>query len=306
MIEINERGCYYLNTEFEYRIEEDSVEIIKYVGDHREIILPKTIDGKLVTAIGDYAFVNQRKIHKLIFHDGIKRIGNHSFYDCRGLNYVVFSDSIMQVGDGAFKNCDSLKRVELNLFTGSLLCIKSLLEESVQEMELWLNHHKNNKIERACLIFPRYLHNYVEFTQAKIINQETHGFGVHYRELLTDTKIDYKGYDELFLLVSHVEDIMLCCKIAMARILYPYQVSVSIYSMYVQYLRNHVSNWLPIVLEREGMEELQSLEVQEFYTLEVLQEAIQVAHVMDKLEFVTYFMTVKQRKFADVHKKFEF
>jgi hypothetical protein len=294
-----------LDLNYEYRLEENSVTIVKYIGNATELVIPDKIEGKCVTSIGNYAFVNQRKIRRIEFPHGLQRIGSHAFYDCRGLESVIFSDSLTDIFDGAFKNCDAIHRVELHMYEGILTSVKSLLEEFGQEITLWLNYHLEEQNQKACLIFPRYLHNYVEFTQARIINQETHGFGVHYREHLLDSRIDYKGYDELFLLVSKVEEVELNCKIALARVIYPYQVSAHILPVYVQYLRDYVGTWLVKVLQEEQMEALRQLEAQEFYTQEVLAEALNLAHQLGKIEFVTYFMTLKQRMFPGKQRKFE-
>lgn len=294
-----------MDVNYEYRIVEDSVTIVKYIGNETEIVIPDELGGKPVTAIGDYAFVNQRRINRIEFPNGIQRIGSHAFYDCRGLHSVILSDSIMDISDGAFKNCDALHLVELHLHEGSMSSIKSLLEEFGQEITLWLYYHSENELQKACLILPRYLHNYVEFTQARIVNQETHGFGVHYREQLLDSRIDYKGYDELFLLVSKVEEVELSCKIALARVLYPYQVSGTIYPIYVQYLQSHVSTWLLKLLKEDNMEALQQLEDRDFFTAQVLAKALQLAHELGKIEFVTYFMTLKQGRFPGGQRKFE-
>lgn len=290
---------------FEYRNEENSVTIIKYIGNDTELVIPETVEGKSVTSIGDYAFVNQRSIKMIEFPHGLQRIGSHAFYDCRGLSSVILSDSISDISDGAFKNCDDLHMVELHLYEGALTSIKSILEEFGQEITLWLFYHHENHLQKTCLIFPRYLHNYVEFTQARIVNQETHGFGVHYREHLLDSGIDYKGYDELFLLVSQVEEVELCCRIALARVLYPYQVSNHILPVYIQYLQAHISTWMIKLLKDDDMETLRQLDTNNFYTKEVLTEALQLAHQMGKIEFATYFMTLNQVRVPRGERKFE-
>lgn len=294
-----------MDLNFEYRIEENSVTIVKYIGNDTEIVIPEQIEGTQVTSIGAYAFVNQRRIKKIQFPHGLQRIESHAFYDCRGLEHVILADTVTDIFDGAFKNCDSLHYVELHLYEGVLTSIKSILEEFGQEITLWLTYHMENHIQKACLIFPRYLHNYVEFTQARIINQETHGFGVHYREHILDSSIDYKGYDDLFQLVSKVEEEELNCKIALARVLYPYQVSAHIYPIYIEYLRNHISAWMGKLLQEEDMEAMKQLELQDFFNLEVLPQALTLAHQLGKIEFVTYFMTIKQRKFPTGTRKFE-
>ena len=53
------------------------------------------------------------------------------------------------------------------------------------------------------------------------------------------------------------------------------------------------------------MESLQRLDAVEFFTIDVITEAIQIAHELNKLEFVSYLMTLKQRRFPGTHKKFE-
>ena len=66
-----------------------------------------------VTAIGEEAFYNCRKLKEITIPAGFKTIGNSAFQDCDALEKVSFSEGLKKIGDGAFFGCSSLKDIKL-------------------------------------------------------------------------------------------------------------------------------------------------------------------------------------------------
>lgn len=116
--------------------------IDKYNGTATDLVIPSTINGKTVTAIGDEAFKECNTLVKVKLPDTIKTIGNSAFNHCNNLEEFIFSDTVPTIGYGMFGGCVKLtkvtfpkgmKKVPDNMFIGctgitSLDFIKGMTE----------------------------------------------------------------------------------------------------------------------------------------------------------------------------------
>ncbi len=94
--------------DYEYRVLSDgTAEIVKYYGINTTISMPSTIDGYIVTRIGDYAFYNCVDLVKIRSH--ALAIGNYAFYGCENLTDAEME--LETVGEYAFFGCTNLSNV---------------------------------------------------------------------------------------------------------------------------------------------------------------------------------------------------
>ena len=98
--------------DLEYSVDGDSVTITEYKGNGGDVVIPSEIDGKKVTAIGEFAF-ESTDLTSVTIPDGVTEIGWEAFRYCRSLKSVTIPDSVTEFGWEAFKGCSSLKSVTL-------------------------------------------------------------------------------------------------------------------------------------------------------------------------------------------------
>jgi hypothetical protein len=91
---------YSTTNDFSIMILDSLVEIIKYNGSVRDIIIPERINGLLVVAIGNWAFENNQ-LTSITLPNSIKYIGFGAFADNQ-LTSIVIPNSITYIGGGAF------------------------------------------------------------------------------------------------------------------------------------------------------------------------------------------------------------
>ena len=101
-----------------YRIINDTVFIIGYVGESKDIVIPNEIEGLTVKEISRYAF-SISEIVSVVLPDTLIRIGDYAFYDCDSLGSITIPASVVEIGDCAFNNCSSL--TSLIIEEGSVL-----------------------------------------------------------------------------------------------------------------------------------------------------------------------------------------
>ena len=126
---------------FEWENDGTNVTITKYIGEDLTVIIPPTIEGVLVSYIGESAFENCTSILSVELPSNIQSIGTAAFSGCSKLKKIEFPDSITIIADEAFSYCSSLESIILpakisslgdNVFSNcSALSSVVLLSESV-------------------------------------------------------------------------------------------------------------------------------------------------------------------------------
>lgn len=110
-------------SDFNYEIREDGTLTVYYIGQAEEVIVPDTIDGKKVTAIGEKAFASVADtLKKVTLPETIEQIENQAFANCTLLSEINLPDSLTSIGVWAFDHCTDLKylKIPAHAFDGGL------------------------------------------------------------------------------------------------------------------------------------------------------------------------------------------
>ena len=98
--------------DFEYTVNDGKLTITKYTGTKTEIIIPNTIDGYTVSAIGIRAFSHNDTIRTLQFNtENFRSIEEQAFFECTALENITLPGTLEYLGDNAFAKCVHLRRV---------------------------------------------------------------------------------------------------------------------------------------------------------------------------------------------------
>lgn len=209
-----------------YRIRKDQIEIVRCFGADPQVVLPEQIGGLAVTQTAAYAFSDRKgteeeevlvfeteehrmfrdeeillageAVESVAFPDTMQKIGRYVFYGCRNLKELSFSDQLEDIGSGAFTGCRSLNRLEVNLTKGDRTCVKEILGDLWQRIDVTLRKGE----EEARLVFPEHYEEAVENTPARILFTEHHGSGNNYRQCFYNKETDFRKYDSLFFLAK--------------------------------------------------------------------------------------------------------
>ena len=288
--------------QFQYKVNNQQIIITRYLGEDEIVEVPGKIDEMQVIRIGDYAFSECRHIIQVTLPETVREIGNHAFYNCRKLSSLFVTDVIHTMEDGAFKNCEVLRYITLRILDEKSSCIKNLLSETTNELRVMLIYEKEKQC--AKLIFPKYLYDYEEFTQARVVNQVTYGAGVHYRECMNEKDVDYKRYDDLFRYVKANDTKETACLIAMGRLCYPHSLGSEAKEIYSSYLTKELKFWVSKLLDDEDLLTVEQLAHLHLFSKENIDDMIDIAHNKNKIEAVNYFMHYKRANFGV--KEFDF
>lgn len=102
-------GVYYT-----YQEETETYTVTGYDGDIlSEISVPETINGVMVTEIGENAFQSCTRLKKIEFPVSIVKISDGAFEGCAVLEEITIKDGVKTIGERAFSNCRKLKSIVL-------------------------------------------------------------------------------------------------------------------------------------------------------------------------------------------------
>ena len=79
-----------------------TLEIGKYAGNDKTYVIPSENDGKKITQIGSYAFMNCTGLTSVTISDGVTYVGDCAFYNCTSLTSVTIPASVTRIDDYAF------------------------------------------------------------------------------------------------------------------------------------------------------------------------------------------------------------
>ena len=78
-----------------------------------DVVIPDTIEGYPVTAIGELAFANCFKLEGIKFPESLTEIGDSSFSTCISLEELSLPASLEAIGSNAFGDCYSIEKIVL-------------------------------------------------------------------------------------------------------------------------------------------------------------------------------------------------
>ncbi len=87
--------------------------ITKYLGNASEIVIPSSIGGAAVTAIGNSAFSGYSQITSVTIPSGVVTIDKSAFKNCTGLTSVTIPAGVTGIGTYAFAGCTNLSHINM-------------------------------------------------------------------------------------------------------------------------------------------------------------------------------------------------
>ena len=101
--------------DFSYSVSGTNCTILGYTGSDVDVVIPETLDGYTVTAIGAEAFYKKSAVETVTMSEGITSIGYYAFYGCSAVTSIHLADSVSSIAYGAFQNCTSLEEINYPL-----------------------------------------------------------------------------------------------------------------------------------------------------------------------------------------------
>lgn len=282
-----------MGLELLYRLKGESIEILRCFGERGVIALPETIEGRPVTALGDYLFSAEMRTepegllweadscpergendgglpkYRDIFAGGcveevflpasLKRIGRYAFYNCGGLRTLHLTSAATDIGAGAFNGCRKITDLYIDVVRGEKSCLKEILADLNETLTVHYRETERDtcgnlqKTGEAELLFPVFYEEAVENTPAKMLETHVHGCGHRYRYCFQGTEFEFREYDSLFSYAEAWEELAGTVKMAVGRLRFPLYLSKKAKNRYREYLLSHMEDTADYLAGRDDM-----------------------------------------------------
>ncbi len=109
-------SSYFTLNGFTFTINDSEAIIYRYEGSETEVEIPDKLLGYNVTAIDNYAFLNNSAITSVSFEKSknLRKIGVSAFYGCTNLTEIELPQSLTEISFGVFQGCSKLEKVSFN------------------------------------------------------------------------------------------------------------------------------------------------------------------------------------------------
>lgn len=91
-------------------LDDGTAEIAQYKGKSANVVIPSVIDGKTVTSIGMFSFMNS-EAESITLPNTVTNISAWAFSGCESMTGISIPDSVKAIGECAFFDCSSLKSI---------------------------------------------------------------------------------------------------------------------------------------------------------------------------------------------------
>lgn len=263
------------------RREGAGIVILRAVTCQADAVLPETLWGLPVTALGDHALApdappvpgeavwiacgpvpaearwDNRELRALTLPAALERVGDYALFNCAGLRRLRLGDGVGYWGGGALMNCRSLDAFQVDCAGREGELLAYFAGELPRELDVTLRREGETW---ARLLFPEYVEVYEENCPAHHFDYNIYGAGYGYHHCFYGRRLDFKAYDALWRPMLGMEyDAGCALRLAWYRLRYPAGLTDRAGADYREHLRSHVLAAVELLLDQGDAGDLERL-----------------------------------------------
>lgn len=229
----------------------------------RDVVVPESIEGRAVVALGPRAFAphsdegapDHRLIRRVTLPDTLERVGDYAFYNCFALEQLRLSDRTRNWGASCLMNCRKLRRFDLAVTDENSPALHYFADELMTELDVTLRYEDGRS---ARLIFPEYTESFNDNKPAHFFDFHLSGPGLPYHHAFQGKRFDYGLFDGCWEEMLRREYEPECAvRLAFFRLFYPVGLSAKAAQRYREHLACHgeeTVQWLLRERDSRGMD----------------------------------------------------
>ena len=277
-------------------------------------------DGRRILEEDREQLLAGEKIAEMVFPETVQEIGNYIFYGCRKLKKLTFSDRLYRIGSGAFTGCGKLRELNVFLMDGEKSCVKEILGELWQRIDVTFYRKYVKIVDQQDVNLqstdPQTVNQRSADRETEVVNwfsgalrggggkyagtdlfTQHHGTGNNYRQCFYSRELDYRKYDELFVLAEAQEPRDVLEDLVFWRMEYPHGLSKRARKNYETYLSGQLGQIVEHLIKTDRIDRLGQISVYGLWKEDVLEAAAVSAADLGKAEAAGFLMNERQRLF---------
>ena len=293
----------------------------------RRAILPDTLYGLPVTALGSHALApghpapegetvliscgggggwDNRQLEDLTLPPNLTQIGDYALLNCSQLKTIRLHDGIARWGGGVLMNCRRLDTLYITRSREETLpgwgeATAYFAGELSRELDITIRSPEG---EVTRLLFPEFTEVYEENCPAHHFDYQIEGAGYPYHHCFRQKQLRLKEYDALwpvFLGMEHEN--LTALRLAWLRLRYPTGLAENAAARYLSYIRNHTSEAVQWLLSEDDSEGLRFLLSNTEPDRETLAKACCTARQRQATAALAMLLEEQHRRFPDGYAK---
>lgn len=252
-----------------WRAAPGGVEVTRVETGDRNVILPETVRGFPVIALGHHAFSpdrpapegtplrltcgggtpenDARRIETVTLPPTMRRVGDYAFLGCAALRELRITEPVDCWGGSVFMNCRGLCWFFVRARDSRAESLSYFADELPVELDVTVEYPDGGM---ARLIFPEYRESYEENSPAHHFDFHLYGPGYPYHHVFRERALSLPAYDALFpglLATEHDPDCAM--RLAWHRLRAPRELTGDAAARYLKYLKSRTGDVLGWLLE---------------------------------------------------------
>ena len=284
-------------------IESGVLRLCRVFGSVDTLILPETVEGRQIRVIGAYCFaekgrlpqalvdeiaqaglgdgttasegvlrpLNGNYLREIALPDSVTCMETYAFYNCRRLERLSVGAALTEIHSDAFMNCRELHTLVIRASAGNATGLPFLLNQLTAELCVVFTDKEKEQVR---LLYPEYTECYEEIGPAHIFGLHVEGEGYRARKQFVGGCLDARGYDTVFEKACNEEQFVTLMKMALYRLVYPYELSAEAKERYESYIAAHEVAVLEQLVQTRDEESLRMLCEQPLISDEAIQAAV--------------------------------
>ncbi len=262
--------------------------LVRVYADRQDVSVPEYVGDIRIIEIASYCFAQKRSLavdriikesnieeterseyireicgdylKSIVLPDSIETLESMAFYNCTSLEKISFGKNVRELGGDVFMNCDNIRGIYMRCNPVGSSGLKYILARISKEVEVIFTGDMGTwEGISGRLIFTEYYESYDEIAPAHIFGVSINGEGFRARKCFTGDKVDYNRYDEIFEKLIPIENRKTLSRLALDRVMYPFDLSEDSEKMYVSYINNNENIMFSLLIEEKDINAIEYL-----------------------------------------------
>ena len=111
-------------------------EVDDYIGEGGDIVIPRIVNDKMVTALGSHCFAEDTTVTSVVTSSPLWTVGEYAFLNCTSIESFECNFALKEIGVGAFSGTTALKSINLETSVITVVRPHAFMSSGIEQVIL--------------------------------------------------------------------------------------------------------------------------------------------------------------------------